>query len=252
LKGRIVKLRSPAYLFALSAVTILALAGSVAPGDPAALAPTASGASATATGADGATADATSTYVAEGGESGEATDAPVATPANLPAGAEVDPTTGAWVYSDKVAFLDLPQDADEFLSEPLASLPELPEIDSLAGQQLADEGGLVDVWDLQQYYIADCMADAGFEWRWVYYDDNFEGAFSHDAPGSPDAPTVPYVTGHNTIPGTWGDQTPGFQAALWGENDYMSPDYDPNYVYHWSTAGCDGYAVHVTGQDNAH
>jgi len=96
------------------------------------------------------------------------------------------------------------------------------------------------------------MAEAGFEWRWVYHDDNFEGAFSHDAPGSPDAPTVPYVSGHDTIPGTGGDQTPGFQTALWGENDFMSPDYDPAYVYHWSTAGCNGYAVHVTGEDNSH
>ncbi|UQN14272.1 hypothetical protein [Gulosibacter sp. ACHW.36C] len=240
------KLRSPAYLFALSAVTILALAGCVAPGDPAAAAPTASGASASAS-SDDATADATSTYVAEGGEPGEATDAPVATPANLPAGAEVDPVTGVWVYSDEVAFLDLPQDADEFLSEPLASLPTLPEIPSLAGQQLADDAGLVDVWDLQQYYIADCMADAGFEWRWVYYDGGFEGSFSDE---SPDA-TISHPADY-TIPGTWSDQTPGFQAALWGENDFMSPDYDPNYVYHWTTAGCDGYAVHVTGMDDAH
>ncbi|MDJ1370004.1 hypothetical protein [Gulosibacter molinativorax] len=169
---------------------------------------------------------------------------PVELPANAPEGIEIDSVTNAWVYSDEVAILDLPQDPDDFLSEPIDSLPELPELDSLAGQQLADENGLVDVWDLQMYYVADCMADAGFEWRWVYYDPRFEGSFGNEGGEGDATPVDGYV-----IPGTWDDQTAGFQAALWGENDFMSPDYDPNYEYHWSTAGCDGYAVHVTGQD---
>ncbi|MFD2756919.1 hypothetical protein [Gulosibacter faecalis] len=161
---------------------------------------------------------------------------PIETPEGLPAGATVDPVTGVWIYSDAVAFSDLPQDPDEFLSEPLDSLPELPSIPSLAGQELADENGLVDVWDLQQYYLAHCMAEAGFEWRWTYGDESYSELGDAIWPEG-------YV-----IPGTWDDPTPGFQEALWGENDFD----DESYVYSWDTAGCDGYAVHVTGMDDAH
>ena len=215
----------------VSAVAVfLVLAGCAAPAGPAALSPTASGSAS-------ASADAVETTAATPTPTPTPTATEIAPPDHAPEGVEIDPVTGAWVYSDKVAFLDLPQDPDDFLSEPLSSLPELPPIDSLDGQQLADANGLVDLWDLQQFYIAACMADAGFEWRWVYYDPQFEGS-------------VPDAEGH-VIPGTWDDPTPGFDDALWGENNYMSPDYDENYVYHWSTAGCHGYAVHVTGQDDA-
>lgn len=222
----------------------MTLLGCAAPVDPAALAPTASGTAeptetaAVPDGTDGAPEESTPT---------EAEAEPFATPEGLPAGVEIDQNTGTWVYSDQVAFQDLPVDPDKFLSDPVESLPELPPIDSLAGQELADDQGLVDVWSLQQYYIAACMADAGFEWRWVYYDRPFDGAVQDEAV----TPGVPLSEGY-VIPGTWDDATPGFQDALWGENNTNSPDFDPNYVYHWSTAGCDGYAVHVTGQDDAH
>lgn len=235
---------APASLFLTSAIALVTLIGCAAPVDPAALAPTASGTAAptetgeSPDGADGAPSETADETVPD---ATEAEAEPFATPEGLPAGVEIDQTTGTWVYSDKVAFQDLPVDPDKFLSEPLTSLPELPPIDSLAGQQLADEEGLVDVWDLQQYYTAACMADAGFEWRWVYYDHPFDDT----------VPAVPLSDAY-VIPGTWDDPTPGFQDALWGENNINSPDYDDSYVYHWSTAGCDGYAVHVTGQDNAH
>lgn len=158
-----------------------------------------------------------------------------ATATHYPPGVEVDETTGAWVYSDQVAFQDLPQDADDFGKQPLDSLPELPLIDSLNGQGLADEDGLVDVGDLQQYYIADCMAEADFEYRWVY--------------GGEGMPLYPngHVVANYSIPGTVDDTSPGFQQALFGENVPANLDY----VYDWSTAGCHGYAVHVTGQDDA-
>lgn len=179
------------------------------------------------------------------------TESTFATPdygAPIPAGVEIDPVTLAWVYSDKVAFADLPIDGNEdVVAEPIDSLPDLPSIPSLEGQKLANDEGMVDVWDLQQYYIAQCMAEQGFEWRWAYYSTDFPGGLPVEF-GTQSGHIPNRVKGY-ILPGSWDDQTPGFQEALWGENSIGG---DPNYEYSWDTAGCHGYAVHVTGQDDAH
>ncbi len=84
-----------------------------------------------------------------------------------------------------------------------------------------------EVWLLQQSIVADCMLDKGFEYvfmPWWMFPQKYN-------PGSEN----------------WdGDFSSPKGIALDGEPDRgLGEDYD------WREAGCYGYAVHVTGMDNA-
>ncbi|MGG7462863.1 hypothetical protein [Plantibacter sp. YIM 135347] len=85
-----------------------------------------------------------------------------------------------------------------------------------------EERARAELWVKQQLIVAQCMADKGFDYHFSPYWERNGG----------DQPTL-YPIG-----------TPG-ALALWGAN---LTDGTP---YNWENAGCDGYAVHVTGQDDA-
>lgn len=93
------------------------------------------------------------------------------------------------------------------------------------------ELGNSEVWLEQQGIIADCMLDQGYEYHFTAYwlipsgwlRDN--GLFDENVDG---------------------DITSPKGVALYGPPDQgLGEDYD------WRTAGCVGYAVHVTGMDDA-
>lgn len=106
-------------------------------------------------------------------------------------------------------------------STDIATIPRPP-----AGWS-ASELANAEVWLLQQSIVADCMLDKGFEYvftPWWMFPPKYN-------PGSEN----------------WdGDFSSPKGIALDGEPDRgLGEDYD------WREAGCHGYAVHVTGMDNA-
>jgi len=92
-----------------------------------------------------------------------------------------------------------------------------------------------EIWLTQQGIIADCMHEKGLEYRF---------------------------TGYWLIPPgvTWEQQLAALQAepgtaefeALYGVSEFGPDDPDVAPEYRWEDAGCHGYAVHVTGRDDAH
>jgi hypothetical protein len=93
----------------------------------------------------------------------------------------------------------------------------------------ADEVANAKISLTQKEIIADCMLEKGYDFyftpHWLY------------APGQ--TPT--------SYTQNWdGDRESAKAAALWGPTDQgLGADYD------WRNAGCRGYAVHVTGMDDA-
>ncbi|MET0353286.1 MAG: hypothetical protein ABW038_04960 [Plantibacter flavus] len=80
------------------------------------------------------------------------------------------------------------------------------------------------IWEAQQQIIAKCMADQGFWYAWTNDRSKIlDPLFGMVMSESSDAAFL----------------------ARWGTN----PDDQP---YDWKLAGCHGYAVHVTGMDDAH
>ncbi|MGI9821956.1 hypothetical protein [Agromyces sp. Marseille-Q5079] len=83
------------------------------------------------------------------------------------------------------------------------------------------------IWLQQQDIVADCMLEQGFTYEYTPFwlltaDDLPSGSSGDGGPGSAE----------------W--------VALWGPDDQpLGEDYD------WQQAGCHGYAVHVTGMDDA-
>lgn len=91
------------------------------------------------------------------------------------------------------------------------------------------EGELANarIWVQQQRLVAECMVGKGFDYTYVLWWERPTGPRAVD---DPDASAL-YPAG-----------TPGFTAEYGEETD--AP-------YDWTTAGCHGYAVHATGQDDA-
>ena len=80
------------------------------------------------------------------------------------------------------------------------------------------------IWEAQQQITAKCMADQGFWYAWTNEPSKIlDPLFGMVMSESSDAAFL----------------------ARWGTN----PDDQP---YDWKLAGCHGYAVHVTGMDDAH
>lgn len=80
------------------------------------------------------------------------------------------------------------------------------------------------IWEAQQQIIAKCMADQGFWYAWTNDRSKIlDPLFGMIMTESSDAAFL----------------------ARWGTNPSDQP-------YDWKLAGCDGYAVHVTGMDDAH
>lgn len=90
----------------------------------------------------------------------------------------------------------------------------------------SDGSASAAIGEQQDWLKIQCMAELGY-----LYDPTFDGS-----PGL-------------ELGKTWGltlKQLEGYRTALWGLNSNSStPD-------NWRTAGCDGEAVHLTGQDNNH
>lgn len=89
----------------------------------------------------------------------------------------------------------------------------------------ADELANAEIWLTQSAIIGDCMLDQGYEYHF----------------------TPSWL--HGSTPWQFVDQpsVPGEALALWGPTDQgLGDNYD------WRNAGCHGYAVHVTGMDDAH
>lgn len=106
-------------------------------------------------------------------------------------------------------------------STDIATIPRPPA--DWAADQLAN----AEVWLEQQGIIADCMLDQGFDFSFT--------PFWLFPPG--------YTPGLQNIDGDLGSAK---GVALYGPLDQGSgADYD------WRNAGCVGYAVHVTGMDDA-
>ncbi|MWV60434.1 hypothetical protein [Rathayibacter sp. VKM Ac-2754] len=85
-----------------------------------------------------------------------------------------------------------------------------------------------DIWIEQQRIIAQCMLDQGFDYTYMLWWERPSGPRSGDDPSEGSL----YPAGSPGSVAEWGEQTDG--------------------PYDWTTAGCHGYAVHVTGQDDAH
>ncbi|MCM3658828.1 hypothetical protein M3147_16345 [Agromyces mediolanus] len=82
-----------------------------------------------------------------------------------------------------------------------------------------------EIWLTQQRIIAQCMREQGFEHRYAaYWLASGDPVLIRDALGNPSS-----------------DE---YLLALWG-------DTGAGDDYHWEEAGCHGYAVHVTGMDDA-
>lgn len=94
---------------------------------------------------------------------------------------------------------------------------------------LANRGASTDavIGEEQDRLIIQCMAEHGY-----LYDPTFEGSQGLE------------------LGRTWGlttKQLQGYREALWGSNLTA-----PTRPYDWRDAGCDGRAVHLTGQDDHH
>ena len=91
----------------------------------------------------------------------------------------------------------------------------------------ADEVANTKIWLTQQSIMAQCMGEKGFHYTysvWWWPGELHAGGRPAEGEG----------------PGT------AFWVSLWGEDDQpLGVDYD------WKQAGCHGYAVHVTGMDDA-
>ena len=79
------------------------------------------------------------------------------------------------------------------------------------------------IWEAQQQIIAKCMADQGFWYAWT----------NNRALLDPERRTM-----------VLSDDSPAAELAEYGD----TPLGD---AYDWTRAGCHGYAVHVTGMDDA-
>jgi hypothetical protein len=94
----------------------------------------------------------------------------------------------------------------------------------------ASELANAEVWLKQQAIIADCMLEQGYAYGFTPY----------------------WLLGEGEFPDTHlenidGDMESAKAVALFGPLDQgLGDDYD------WRNAGCVGYAVHVTGMDDAH
>lgn len=89
-----------------------------------------------------------------------------------------------------------------------------------------DEWGEVNdgIWEAQQQLTAKCMAEQGFWYAWTNDRSKVLEEFG---------------------PLVLSDDNDAARLAKWGTNPSDQP-------YDWRLAGCQGYAVHVTGMDDAH
>lgn len=86
----------------------------------------------------------------------------------------------------------------------------------------ADQLANAEIWLTQSAIIGDCMLEKGYEY---HFTPSWQGS----------------------TPWKFADHAPSEALALWGPTDRgLGDDYD------WRDAGCQGYAVHVTGMDDAH
>ncbi|QHC66970.1 hypothetical protein GSU68_10635 [Rathayibacter sp. VKM Ac-2759] len=83
------------------------------------------------------------------------------------------------------------------------------------------------IWIEQQRIVAQCMLDEGFDYTYTLWWERPSGPRPAEDPLS----SALYPAG-----------SPG-STALYGE--------ETGLPYDWTTAGCHGYAVHATGQDDA-
>ena len=92
-----------------------------------------------------------------------------------------------------------------------------------------------EVWLLQLSIIADCMREKGLEYRYTVYWQ------------------VPSVVARELGLAPFEPQsgTDEFEA-LHGVREFGPDDPEVAPEYRWEDAGCVGYAVHVTGMDDAH
>jgi hypothetical protein len=93
--------------------------------------------------------------------------------------------------------------------------------DSISGAARAN----AEIWVDQQFITANCMAEKGYPFEFMMWWDRGSQP-GHD-------PKLNQSYGADE------------QLALWG-------DTGAGADYHWEDAGCVGYSVHVTGQDNNH
>ncbi|WP_438854209.1 hypothetical protein [Agromyces sp. M3QZ16-3] len=93
-----------------------------------------------------------------------------------------------------------------------------------------------EIWLTQQGIIADCMLEQGFDYVFTAY---------WLVPSDPAAQRAMIGLG-NARPGTVEFE------ALYGVPEFGPDDPDVAPAYRWEDAGCVGYAVHVTGMDDAH
>jgi len=91
----------------------------------------------------------------------------------------------------------------------------------LSGIPEWDDVENMKVWLQQQAVVADCMAEQGYRYTFSLY---WERPIAAE-PSNGD---------------------PGYVHALYGSDGNVGD------AYRWQDAGCVGYAVHVTGQDDAH
>jgi len=99
-------------------------------------------------------------------------------------------------------------------------------VDSIPATWSDDEIANAKVWLEQNDIVTECMDEKGYDFAYT--------PFWLQEPG-------PRVSWENSLPES---EQAGATLALWG-NTGAGADY------HWEDAGCHGYAVHVTGMDNA-
>jgi hypothetical protein len=144
---------------------------------------------------------------------GDAVTAPVTTPSPLPTTATAPVTTPLDAGEPEAPVEDPVYDA----STDIATIPR-PATESYEGE-LAN----AEIWLTQQGIIADCMLEQGFDFTFT-----------------------PFWLRTSTTPfGLEPQMSEAESLALWGLNRGSGDDYD------WRDAGCHGYAVHVTGMDDA-
>lgn len=95
-----------------------------------------------------------------------------------------------------------------------------------------------EIWLAQQGIIADCMLEEGFDYRFTVYWLVPPGSLitweqRSAALGEAEIGTAEF-------------------AALHGVSEFGPDDPAVAPEYRWEDAGCHGYAVHVTGMDDAH
>ena len=95
-----------------------------------------------------------------------------------------------------------------------------------------------EIWLTQQGIIADCMLEQGFDYRFT--------AYWLVPPGS--------LVTWDQRSAALGEAEIGTDefAALYGVTEFGPDDPAVPPAYRWEDAGCHGYAVHVTGMDDAH